>query len=353
MSMFANPFKKQKLVDDEPVVQKKDRSVSESKSPEDDLSESSLLKKLLQNHGPMSLDIPLNQIIHQSDGRANKPIYKADEIDFDLTNLSDDESNEAGLEPEILAINPLKSFSQPVELNLDRLFKKGFITPHSANTLLGNTFRMIKRPLLNNVQGKGATVLDNANLIMITSSLSGEGKTFSAINLAISIAMERDIKVLLIDADVNKPSHHEVFEIEAEYGLTDLLLGKVKDMSRVLYKTNIPSLTLMPAGNKTTHATELLASEAMEKFVREISSQYKNRVIIFDSPPLLLPTEASVLASHMGQVVVVVEAEKTHRHDVKKSLDMLSNKIVLMLLNKAREKTQLGNYGYYKYDDQT
>ena len=201
--------------------------------------------------------------------------------------------------------------------------------------------------------GKGATVLDNANLIMLTSSYSGEGKTFSAINLAISMAMERDKHVLLIDADINKPSHHEVFDFDADYGLTDLLLGKVKDMSRVLYKTNIPSLTLMPSGTKTSHATELLASEAMEKFIKEISSFYKDRLIIFDAPPLLLPTEASVLASHMGQVIIVVQAEKTRRQEVKRSLSMLSNKIVLLLLNQAREKTQIGNYGYYRYEDQT
>lgn len=270
-------------------------------------------------------------------------------IDFDLTNLVDESTMH--LESEVLAFNPLKAFSQPVELDLNRLQQQGFLTPLNVNTLLGNTFRMIKRPLLNNVMGKGATVLDNANLIMVTSSLSGEGKTFSAINLAISIATEHDKQVLLIDADINKPSHHDVFGFEAKVGLTDYLIGKVTDMSRVLYKSSIPSLTLMPSGTKTPHATELLASQAMDRFVKEISSQYENRVIIFDSPPLLLPTEASVLASHMGQVIVVVQAEKTRHEEVKKSLSMLSNKIVLLLLNQAYDKSQIGNYGYYKYED--
>jgi receptor protein-tyrosine kinase len=89
----------------------------------------------------------------------------------------------------------------------------------------------------------------------------------------------------------------------------------------------------------------------MDRFVKEISNKYHNRIIIFDSPPLLLPTEASVLASHMGQVIVVVQAEKTRHEEVKKSLSMLSNKIVLLLLNQAHEKSRISNYGYYKYDE--
>lgn len=296
---------------------------------------------------PMQVDIPVNADLGEKQNQVN---LLDDELDFDFSNLSEDE----GLHPEseVLSINPLRSFSHQIQLNLDILAHKGYITPNTVNTLLGNTFRMIKRPLLNNVLGRGATVVDSPNLIMITSSVDGEGKTFSAINLAISMAMEKDKKVLLIDGDINKPSHGEIFGFEAKYGLTDLLIGRVKDMSKVLYRTNIPSLTLMGAGNKTSHATELLASETMGRFAREISSFYQDRIIIFDSPPLLLPTEASVLASHMGQVVVVVHAEKTQKQQVKKSLDMLSNKIVLLLLNQAREKTLIGNYGYYKYEGQ-
>jgi protein-tyrosine kinase len=309
----------------------------------------SVVPNILKKNGKfLDVDLPLNQ--DSSGNYIDFKQLKNNTIDFDLTDLGDDDSTYST--PEVLDFNPLKTFSQRVNLDLENLQGQGFIDPQNVNTLLGNTFRMIKRPLLNNVMGKGATVLDNANLIMVTSSLSGEGKTFSAINLAISIAMERDKQVLLIDADVNKPSHHDVFGFESEFGLTDYLRGKVTDMSRVLYKSNIPSLTLMPSGTRTSHATELLASDAMDSFVKEISNKYHNRIIIFDSPPLLLPTEASVLASHMGQVIVVVQAEKTRHEEVKKSLSMLSNKIVLLLLNQAHEKTQIGNYGYYKYDEQ-
>lgn len=313
-------------------------------------SEKVILDEMRQSNGSLTINIPLNQELSENHGVVNLSRYKEDDLDFDFANLFDEENYP---ESDVLSINPLRSFSRQAEIDLDALARKGFVTPHTVNTLLGNSFRMIKRPLLNNIRGKGATATSDANLIMVTSSVESEGKSFSAINLAISMAMEKDKHVLLIDADVNNPSHHEIFDIQSDYGLIDLLQGKVKDMSKVLHKTNIPSLTLMSAGNKTSHATELLASQAMEKFVTEISNFYKDRVIIFDSPPLLLPTEASVLASYMGQVIVVVEAESTKKQLVEKSLDMLSNKIVLLLLNKAREKSLIGNYGHYKYQDQT
>ena len=272
-------------------------------------------------------------------------------IDFDFSKLLN--STGAAVVDEIQSINPLNVFSHQVELDLDKLNKEGFITPKYANTLLSNSYRMIKRPLINNINGKGATTVDNANLIMVTSSLPGEGKTFSAINLAISIAMEKDKRVLLVDSDINKPSHYKLFGIENRPGLTDFLLNEVNDMGDVLCRTNIPSLSIMSSGKLYEFSTELLASAAMETFIQEISSRYKDRVVIFDSPPLLQTTETSVLAAHMGQVVMVVEAENTQNHMVKKSLSMLSNEIVLLLLNKQREKIQEGHYGYgYGYGHQ-
>ena len=304
-------------------------------------------KELISELDTSKVDINLNSEI----GDFDLSNVDASDLDFDLSDVSDDIT---GMPKEnLLSINLTNSFSLPVDIDLERLKKQGFVTPDLANTPLSNTFRMIKRPLLNNARGKGATVVENANLIMVTSSVSGEGKSFSAINLALSIAMEKNKRVLLIDADVNKPSHHDIFGVDVDSGLTDLLSGKVDDMSKVLFKTNIPSLTLMFAGTLTSHATELLASEAMELFVQEICSRYPDRIIIVDSPPLLLTTESSVLASHMGQIILVVEAEKTLHYQVKKSLSLLSNEIILLMLNKMREKSEEGNYGYYGYGHQS
>jgi receptor protein-tyrosine kinase len=295
-----------------------------------------------------AIDIPLGH-----DSSTKEPeVIDLSNIDLNMLDidLGIDMDNDT-LSPAVnmLQINPLKSFSHQVEIDLEGLQTKGYITPANSNDQLANTFRVIKRPLLNNATGKGAALIQKGNMIMITSAMNGEGKSFSAINLAISVAMEKDKHVLLIDADVNKPSHHQIFGIPMESGLIDLLLGKEKDMSQVLHKTNIPSLSLMFAGKPSSQATELLASESMDRFVEEVASRYPDRIVIFDSPPLLLTTESSVLASYMGQVVMVVEAERTLRHHVIKGLEQLSNDVVLMLLNKMREKNELGNYGYGAY----
>ena len=293
------------------------------------------------------IDIPLHEDLSEFESAELHAAAKTDKLDFDFSSLGGEEGEY--VEAMKLDINPFKAFSNQLNLNLDSISDAGFISPMQANTPLSNSFRMVKRPILNIARGKSDVKPKRANCIMLSSSVSGEGKSYSAINLAISIAMERDKRVLLVDADVNKPSHHEIFGTEAKAGLTDLLLGNVKDMSEVMYKTDVDSLSLMFAGTQISHATELLASEAMQKFIDEISARYPDRIIVFDSPPLLLTTEANVLASYMGQVILVIEAEKTYSHQVEKSLSLLSNEVVMLLLNKMREKGDSGNYGYYGY----
>jgi len=285
--------------------------------------------------------------------KAARPVKPADgnsskiPLDIDLTDISVD--REVYADSGVLSVNPLHPFSHQVSLDIADLDRQGYITPKQSNTPLTNSFRMIKRPLLNIAAGKGSASPGNPNVIMICSSVSGEGKSFTAINLAISIAMERDKHVLLIDADVVKPTHHKIFRLGARDGLTDLLLGRVRDMSDVIFKTNIPSFSVMVAGRIVDHATELLASQAMEDFIDEIAGRYSDRIIIIDSPPLLMTTEASVLAPHMGQVILVVEAEKTLRHQVEMSLGLLSNEVTFLVLNKMRGSDDGGGYGYYGY----
>ncbi len=236
--------------------------------------------------------------------------------------------------------------SKNVHIDLNKLNDNGFLTPKHPDSLLSSIFRMIKSPILNNAKGKGASVVEHPNLIQVTSSFANEGKTYSAINIAISIAMEQDLNVLLIDADIRKPSIAKTFNIDDDKGLTDLISGKVDDMKSVLYNTNIPSLSIMCAGTSHPNGTELLSSKAMYDFIEEVSSRYSDRIIIFDSPPLLQTTESTTLASHMGQIVLVVEAEKTMAPQVKKSIEILQNEIVLLLLNKQREKKNDITYGY-------
>jgi exopolysaccharide/PEP-CTERM locus tyrosine autokinase len=235
--------------------------------------------------------------------------------------------------------------SQHVTLDLDMLSASGIVTPNAPRSFLADQFRLIKRPLIANIKGKDASALKHGNLIMVTSSLAGEGKSFSSVNLAMSIAMELDNTVMLVDADVARPSVLRMLGLPPGPGLLDLLEGKT-DMHSVLLKTNIDKLTILPSGTPHPKATELLASDAMRALLDDMAQRYPDRIIIFDSPPLLLTTESRVLATQMGQVVMVVQADKTLQSDVQHALSTIKNcSHINLVLNKTRGMAA-GGYGY-------
>ncbi|MFC5510949.1 XrtA-associated tyrosine autokinase [Massilia jejuensis] len=232
---------------------------------------------------------------------------------------------------------PPKPGTRKVDLDLVRMRDAGMVTAASGRTSLLEDFRVIKRPLLKRAFSESAPGRPN-NLIMITSSLPGEGKTYTAINLAMSIAMELDHTVLLVDADVARPSVLRTLGLPAQRGLMDILVDDKLDLSDVMLRTNVDTLSILPAGTSTPRATELLASSTMSSLVNEIASRYPDRIIIFDSPPLLLTSESGVLASHMGQIVMVVEAQATTQHAVKEALRQLEGcSNVNLIYNKARD----------------
>jgi len=238
--------------------------------------------------------------------------------------------------------------SQVQSINLARLHRMGVVAPDAEKSQIAEEFRIIKRPLIANAFGQGTARVKNGNMIMITSSLPGEGKSFCAINLAISMAMEMDRTVLLVDADVAKPRVPEYLGIHADKGLLDVLQDPNLKLSDVLIKTDIAKLTILPAGRTYKRATELLASEAMNRLVEDIGNRYPDRIILFDSPPLLATSEASVLATHMGQIVMVVEAEKTSQEAVREALSHIQScEVVGMLLNKTTPTP--GTDYYYSY----
>jgi exopolysaccharide/PEP-CTERM locus tyrosine autokinase len=245
--------------------------------------------------------------------------------------------------------------SRRVEIDFDALIAAGIVSPLAPRSAIADQYRVIKRPLITNAMGKGASIIANGNLIMVTSALPGEGKSFNAINLAMSIATELDNTVMLVDADVARPSVMRVLGLPAGPGLLDLLLDDSLDLSSVLLKTNIDKLTILPSGTPHERATELLASDAMVRLVNDMAKRYADRIIIFDSPPLLLTTEAPVLATHMGQVVIVVRAGHTLQSDVKQALASIEAcPVKLMLLNQAtslfKDRSAYG-YGYgYGYE---
>jgi protein-tyrosine kinase len=232
----------------------------------------------------------------------------------------------------------VRTSTRKVDLDLARMRELGMVTAAGGRTALVEDFRIIKRPLIKKAFAERAPGDLPGNLIMVTSSLPGEGKTYCAINLAMSIAMELDHTVLLIDADVARPSVLRTLGLPAQRGLMDILVDESLDLSDVMLRTNVPTLAILPAGTGTPRATELLASAAMTNLVMEIAHRYPDRIVIFDSPPLLLTSEARVLASHMGQIVVVVESETTTQHAVKESLSQLEGIAnVNLIYNKTRE----------------
>ena len=237
-----------------------------------------------------------------------------------------------------------------VTLDLDAMAASGLLVPNQSRSLLANEFRVIKRPLIANAMGKGSKPIQNGNLIMVTSALPGEGKSFTAVNLAISIAMELDNTVMLVDADVARPSVLTMLGLPPAAGLLDAVNEDSLDISQVLLHTNVEKLSILPSGTAHPRATELLASEAMIRLLDDMSKRYPDRIIVFDSPPLLLTTEARALATHMGQIVVVVQAGATTQAAVREAVSTIEScPLKMMVLNQATQSAS-ERYGYgYAY----
>lgn len=255
-------------------------------------------------------------------------------------------------EPVAEAVPAPRRHSRRVEIDVERLGRLGMVTPLDPKSRVAEEFRVIKRPILRNVGAKGAAPVADANLVMVTSALAGEGKSTTSVNLAMSIAMELDHTVLLVDADVSRPTVPSMLGISEERGLLDLLTDETLDVSDVLLRTNIEKLSVLPAGLAQSRATELLSSVAMCRLLKDLATRYSDRIIIFDSPPLLPSNESRALATLMGQIVVVVAAESTTHAALKQALATIETcPVKLLMLNKSRVSsgTGYGNYGSYGY----
>lgn len=236
-------------------------------------------------------------------------------------------------------------------IDFDVLRERGFVVPDAPTTATAEEFRLVKRQLLANALARGPNSIRNGNLILVGSSLPSEGKTFCAINLALSIASERDLTVLLVDADFPKPDVVARLGLEAGPGLIDIIEDRSIDIGDCLIRTQIPNFTVLPAGRQSHLTTELLASERMEDLIDEIARRYTDRIIIFDSPPALVSSAASVLATHVGQVLFVVQAEATRESELREGLALMSGcPNVQLLLNRSRFNAGGRRFGsYYAY----
>ena len=235
-------------------------------------------------------------------------------------------------------------------LNLAELGAAGYLVPDQLRSAMAEEFRHLKRPLLKNAARPPGVADHRGALIMVTSAVPGEGKTFCAINLAMSMAMEVDTAVVLVDADVIRPALFARLGVDARRpGLLDLLVHEELALQDTVVATNVPKLSIMASGTRDARSTELLASVAMDRLLARLAKEYADCVVIFDAPPLLLTTEASVLASKVGQVVMVVESAMTPRHVVQQAFALVRHcPIVLTVLNKSDEPGQNQRYGYYR-----
>jgi len=244
---------------------------------------------------------------------------------------------------------PLAEPSQhaPVELPMDRLRARGLLTPGNERSKLAEQYRLVKRPLLNKALAAAGSD-STQKLIMVTSARPGEGKTFTAFNLALSIAAERHLQVILVDADPHRGQLLETLGLEKCAGFMDYLAGDVQRLSEVLRPTDRENLWVLPPGRCHANSTELIAGPRMTEFIAELALAHRPRIVIFDAPPVLASTESSVLAHRVGQVVMVIEAEKTQRRTLEDALALLNAcPNVNLLLNKSRVSFGAEGYGGY------
>jgi protein-tyrosine kinase len=222
----------------------------------------------------------------------------------------------------------------------------GMLPPAHQEHEIAQEYRRIKRPVINNALGRGVAVLTHGNLIMITSAVPGEGKTFMSLNLAFSMCLEEDVTVLLVDGDVVNPRISQILGVENEPGLLDLIKAPTTSLASTILPTDVPGLAFLPAGRQDANATELLASSRMHAVMSQLGSADPARLVLFDSAPLLVTTESQALAHFAGQLLVVVRADQTPQHVVLEALETLDEgKPISLVLNQSLR--QPGNYYQY------
>jgi protein-tyrosine kinase len=241
-------------------------------------------------------------------------------------------------------------------IDRDLLAARGMLVPGAAIGVLTEEFRLVKRQLLTTARTVRATDADLSRTILVCSARPNDGKTYCAVNLAISLAAERDVEVLLIDADFAKPDVMARLGLSEGPGLLDALADPAIEIERCVVRTDIAHLSLLPCGTRTNADTELVASARTGELVAQLLAADPTRILIFDSPPVLAASPAGVLASHVGQVMLVVRADRTSDGDLREAITLLDAcEHIQLLLNAvafAPGGRRFGSYyGYAQQED--
>jgi receptor protein-tyrosine kinase len=237
-----------------------------------------------------------------------------------------------------------------VVLDVAALRRDGRLVEQSLAHRTEEEFRRIKWPLLNSIMGReGARPAAN-NVVLVTSAIPGEGKTFNALNLALSMAREPDLQVLLVDGDVAQPALTASLGLNGRTGLTNLIVDESLRVEDVVSETSVERLRVMPAGSRRDDAPELLSSARMQRVIDEIAARTSPGVVIFDSPPVLATNESQVLSRYAGQVLMVVRADFTEQRLVSEALALLDrSRPVSAVLNRVEASLVSRYYGHYYY----
>jgi exopolysaccharide/PEP-CTERM locus tyrosine autokinase len=226
--------------------------------------------------------------------------------------------------------------SKQVQIDTEELRSLGYLPPAQEQRFV-DQYRAIKRPILKNAGSDTHGGVELGNVLLVTSALAGEGKTFTCLNFCLSVAQEQDWSVVLVDGDNAKSHISRLFGAEQELGLVDALRDPNIALQSLIMPTNLPRFAFLPAGRRDEHAAELLASRRMSMICEQLSAQDSRRMIVFDSAPLLLNSESPVLAAQAGQVLMVVRAGHTPQKAVLAAREKLDPaRAINLVLNQAR-----------------
>jgi protein-tyrosine kinase len=234
-------------------------------------------------------------------------------------------------------------------LDMRALRAQGYLPEEGRDREFSEHYRRIKRPLIDRAMS-ATNPLGEPRVIMITSALPGDGKTFTSVNLALSMALERDISVMLVDCDVAKRHVSEIASLGEEKGLLDALVDDSVDIESLAVQTDLRSLSVLPAGRRVEGTAELLSSIRMRQLVATLCARNPRRIVLLDSPPLLITNEGRSLVKIAGQVVLVIRAGRTPRHAVQEAAALFDpQQAGGLILNQMGTGSNEAYYGYEAY----
>jgi protein-tyrosine kinase len=245
--------------------------------------------------------------------------------------------------------DPAKS-AKRMTLDTNDLRARGYLPEASQDRQFAEYYRRIKRPLIDKALSTTAAAIGERRAIMITSALPGDGKTFTSINLAMSMALERDVSVLLVDCDVAKRHVSQIVGMQRETGLLDALLDESVDAESLVAPTNLKGLSILPAGARVESTAELLSSNRMRQIIANLCARVPRRILLLDSPPLLITNEGRALLKLASQIVLVVRAGHTPRQAVQDAVALFdAQQAGGLILNQVQTSQKEGYYGYGSY----